>query len=95
LKFSDDSEVRVASIIALMMETVSTSETSVNFYQTTRRKNPEVSQLHTRRRENLKFHLGQIACDAVVGIRTKFHLKAIQASQHSANPLEDFVYGTS
>jgi hypothetical protein len=37
-----------------MMEAASTSEMSVNFYQTTRRNNPEVSHLHTRRRENLK-----------------------------------------
>jgi hypothetical protein len=29
-------------------------ETLVNFYQTTRRYNPENSHLHTRRRENLK-----------------------------------------
>jgi hypothetical protein len=41
---------------ALMMKTVSTSETSVNFYQTTRRNNSEDSHLHTRRRENLKSH---------------------------------------
>jgi hypothetical protein len=40
-----------------MMETASTSETSVNFYQTTRRNNPEASHFHTRRRENLKSHL--------------------------------------
>jgi hypothetical protein len=47
--------VLVASIIiALMMETVSTSETSVNFYETIRRNIPEDSHLHTRRRENLK-----------------------------------------
>jgi hypothetical protein len=39
--------------IALMMEAASTS---VYFYQTTRRNNPEDSQLHTRRRENLKSH---------------------------------------
>jgi hypothetical protein len=32
----------------------STSETSVNFYQTTRRNNPEDSHLHTRCSENLK-----------------------------------------
>jgi hypothetical protein len=43
------------SIIALMMA-VSIYETSVNFYQTTRRNNPEVSHLHARRRENLKSH---------------------------------------
>jgi hypothetical protein len=41
-------------IIALMMEAASTSETSVNFYRTTRHYNPEDSHLHTRRRENLK-----------------------------------------
>jgi hypothetical protein len=30
---------------------------SVNFYQTTRPNNPEDSHLHTRHRENLKYHL--------------------------------------
>jgi hypothetical protein len=44
-------------LIALMMGTASTSETSVNFYQTTRRNGPEDSHLHTRRPENLKSHL--------------------------------------
>jgi hypothetical protein len=34
----------------------STSETSVNFYQTKLCNNPEGSHLHTRRRENLKSH---------------------------------------
>jgi hypothetical protein len=46
-----------ASIIALMMEAACTSETLVNFYQTTRRYNPEDSHLHIRRRENLKSYL--------------------------------------
>jgi hypothetical protein len=41
---------------ALIMDTASTSETSVNFYQTTRRNNLEDSHLHIRRRENLKSH---------------------------------------
>jgi hypothetical protein len=45
-----------ASIIGLMKETVSTSETSVSFYQTTLRNIPEDYHLHTRRRENLKSH---------------------------------------
>jgi hypothetical protein len=44
------------AIIALMMEAVSTSETSVNIYQTAGRNIPEDSHLHTRRRENLKSH---------------------------------------
>jgi hypothetical protein len=39
--------------IALMMEAASTSESSVNFYRTTRRNNQEDSNLHTRHRENL------------------------------------------
>jgi hypothetical protein len=46
-----------ASIIFdLMMEAASASETSVNFYQTTRRNNPDDSHLHNRRRDNLKSH---------------------------------------
>jgi hypothetical protein len=44
-------------VIVLMMEAASTSETSVNVYQTTRCNIPEDSRLHIRRRENLKSHL--------------------------------------
>jgi hypothetical protein len=39
-----------------MVEAAGTSETLVNFYQTTRNNNPEDSHLHTHRRENLKSH---------------------------------------
>jgi hypothetical protein len=46
-----------SAIIALMMEASRTSETLVNFYQTTRRYNPEDSHLRTHRRENLKSYL--------------------------------------
>jgi hypothetical protein len=42
---TDVSEVLTASIIALMMKAASTPETSVNFYQTPRRDNPEDSHL--------------------------------------------------
>jgi hypothetical protein len=45
-----------ASIKRTMMEATSASETSVNFYQTARRKNPEDRHLHTRHRESLKSH---------------------------------------
>jgi hypothetical protein len=38
------------------MKAANTSETSVNFYQTTWRNNPEDRHVHTRRRENLKSH---------------------------------------
>jgi hypothetical protein len=48
--------------IALMTEEASTSETAVNFYQTTRRTNPEDSHLHTRRRENLKSQIMFSVC---------------------------------
>jgi hypothetical protein len=44
------------SLIALMMEAASTTETSVNFYQTAQRNNPEDSHLYTRCHENLKSH---------------------------------------
>jgi hypothetical protein len=40
------------------MEAVSTSETSVYFYETTQLYTPEICHLYTRRRKNLKFHRG-------------------------------------
>jgi serine acetyltransferase len=62
----------------MMMETARTSETLVNFYQTTWRYNPEDSHLHTQRRENLKYYLKQIY-SAVTGceIRRKAVLSTI------------------
>jgi hypothetical protein len=56
---SDFSEVLAASIIkaviiALMMEAARTSETSVDIQSRTWQYIPEDSELHTRRRENLK-----------------------------------------
>jgi hypothetical protein len=47
----------MSKLIALVMEAARTSETLVNFYQTTRRYNPEDSHLRTHRRENLKSYL--------------------------------------
>jgi hypothetical protein len=41
-------------MIALMMEAARSSETLVNFYQTTWRYNPKDSHFHTHRCENLK-----------------------------------------
>jgi hypothetical protein len=37
-------------LIAPMLEVLSTSETTVNFYQSTRHNNPEDNHLHTRSR---------------------------------------------
>jgi hypothetical protein len=44
----------IKALIALMVAAASTSETSVNFYQTIRRNNPEDSHFRTRLRENLR-----------------------------------------
>jgi hypothetical protein len=56
-KLTDVSEMRTDPIIRTMtIETVSTSETSINFYETTQRNIREGCHLHTRLRENLKSH---------------------------------------
>jgi hypothetical protein len=47
----------LAASTALKMEAASTTETSVNFYQTTQRKNSEDSYLHTGHHEDLKSHI--------------------------------------
>jgi hypothetical protein len=45
-----------------VIEAARKSETSVNFYQTTRRYNPEDRHLHTRRPENLKSYTCFLFC---------------------------------
>jgi hypothetical protein len=50
-------------VIALMMEAARTSETLVNFYQTTRRYNPEDNHLRTHSRENLKSYFDKIVSE--------------------------------
>jgi hypothetical protein len=68
-KFANVSEVLFASIIkarsliSLIMESLSTSETSVNFYETTRRNIPEDRHFHALRRENPKSHSIMIICN--------------------------------
>jgi hypothetical protein len=59
VEVNDGSEVLTASIIRAMIA-VSTSETSANFYEITRRNIPDDSHLHTLRRENLKSHKPQL-----------------------------------
>jgi hypothetical protein len=54
LEFTHVSEMFAASIIALIMEAASTSEKSVNFYQTTRRNIPEDSHLRSAISEVVK-----------------------------------------
>jgi hypothetical protein len=62
---------RFTGACCLIMEEAGTSEASVNFYQTTRRKNPEDSHLHIRRRENLKSHSFLISREPMIVLRTK------------------------
>lgn len=58
-KLTDATEVLTASItrtiFALMLEPVTTSETSVNFNQSTRRNILYNNHLHIGRRDNLKY----------------------------------------
>jgi hypothetical protein len=49
-------KLRIFWVIALMMEAARTSETSVDIQLRTRQYIPEDSELHNRRRENLKSH---------------------------------------
>jgi len=49
--------VRTASILTLMVDEVSISETSIYSNETTRRYTPEGSYLHIRRRKKLKSHI--------------------------------------
>jgi hypothetical protein len=47
----------MVALIALMMERESTSETSVNFYQTTRSNNPEESHLLNPLQPSVKLYV--------------------------------------
>jgi hypothetical protein len=73
LKLTDVSEVFIASIIALIMEAVLTSEMSVYFDVTTWRYVPEDSEVHTHHRENLKSHI----CNKEVTILLCFHYMGV------------------
>jgi hypothetical protein len=56
-----------------MMEAASTSETLVNFYQTTRRNIPGESHLRTRRPKNLKSHKSDHFFSSVWSDLLKYH----------------------
>jgi hypothetical protein len=56
----------LSSLIALMMEAARTSETSVNIQLRTWQYIPEDSELHTRRRENLKSHIVNLYGEATL-----------------------------
>jgi hypothetical protein len=63
----------------MMMEASSTSETSVNFHQTTRRNNPEDSHLHTRRREDKKSNKEKLR-DARIGLRVSVPRSSLKST---------------
>jgi hypothetical protein len=62
-----------------MMEAASTSETSVNFYKTTRRNNTEGSHLHICKRVNLTTHQPFEAEDRPI--------QSLPQRKHSTSPL--------
>jgi hypothetical protein len=100
---TDVSEVRAASIIALMREAARTSETSVDIQLRTRQYIPEDSELHTRRCQSLKSHrvmrvstpspsllvLGGLASDSEKGEALTDSLEA--QFQPANNPLSPAV----
>jgi hypothetical protein len=67
---TDVSEVRAATKIRGMLDAARTSETSVDIQLRTRQYIREDSELHTRRRENLKSHKFTHLC---VFVATDFH----------------------
>jgi hypothetical protein len=59
-----------------MMEAARTSETLVNFYQTTRLHNPEDSHFSTHRRENLRSYSVKIVSEKendIAAVRNSSH----------------------
>jgi hypothetical protein len=60
------------------METLRTSETSVNTNLTTRLNIPEDSKLHTRRRENLKSHIRNVVLSDALRKAASKHVCNIQ-----------------
>jgi hypothetical protein len=65
------------------MEAARTSETFENFYQTTRRYNPEDSHLHTRRHENLKFYEVNLHVRRIHLPFQKSHIEILEVSAAS------------
>jgi hypothetical protein len=59
-----------------MMEAARTSETSVDIQLRTRQYFPEDSELHTRRRENLKSHT--VLLDRAVSFKNSIHISLVR-----------------
>jgi hypothetical protein len=61
----------------MMMEAANTSETSVNFYQTTRRCNPEYSQLHGCSRNLSDTDVHTFIADILIQLQTFLQFTAV------------------
>jgi hypothetical protein len=70
---------------ALMMEAARTSETLVNFYQTTRRYNTEDSHLRTHSRENLTSYMMMIPI--ILDLLSKHGLRRLERLGQGPNPV--------
>jgi hypothetical protein len=81
-----------------MMEAARTSETLVNFYQTTRCYNPEDSNLHIHRRENLKSYSKRqaqsVSYDDDVLIAEAIENKIIAVTTTMSSKMIEFGGGT-
>jgi hypothetical protein len=82
---------------ALMMEAVRTSETLVNFYQSTRRYKPEDSHLRAHHRENLKFYYEtgvrfSIEHQTNYNPRTKLSFEVVCITKTINPPYEDIAF---
>jgi hypothetical protein len=78
---TNGSEVRAAAIIrARTVVAARTSETSVDIQLRTRQYIPEDTELHTRRRENLKSHLTQFVCYGLLPVRYFYYIRILNQS---------------
>jgi hypothetical protein len=76
------------SLAVFLMEAANTSETSVNFYQSTRRNNPEDSRLHNEEFLNL-YRLSNIITVNTTMMRSKGHKEPTEKMRKAYNVLVD------
>jgi hypothetical protein len=69
-----------------MMDAVTTSEPSVNLYETTRCNIPDDGNLHTLHRKNFKFRLGSSNC--IFNIVSKYSGPQFKSIEYKLNPTD-------
>jgi hypothetical protein len=65
--------MKETALIAMVTEAASISETSVNFYQTTRSNNPKESHLHVMKHHNIFLPFAPDKTDMVMGHTQTLH----------------------